>query len=106
LCLIALGSVIIWENATAAQVTFINDSANAVVLTDCSTDLVTLAAGTTQALPIASDHPKQCSVEYLTQSGNPSSFACLLMPPRLGSQTVVKISSARPTSRSSSCSTG
>ncbi len=101
--LVILGSAIIWQDETAVQVTFINDSANTAMLTDCSTDLVSLPPGATTAIPIASDHPKQCSVEYLTRSGDPSSYACLVMPSHLGSQTVFKLSDARREARPSGC---
>jgi hypothetical protein len=101
--LVILGSAAIWTDATAVQVTFINNSANTAILPDCSTDLVSLAPGVTTALPIAWDHPKECSVEYLTRSGDPSSFACVVMPSHLGSQTVVKLSDARPSTQPATC---
>src|ERR1700722_17025162 len=101
--LVIPGSAIIWQDAAAVQVTFINNSANTAILPDCSTDLVSLPPGVTTAIPIASDHPKQCSVESLTRSGNPSSYACLVMLSHLGAQTVVKLSDARPESQPSGC---
>jgi hypothetical protein len=101
---IGLVGAITWEDASAVQVTFINDSARAALLPDCSTGPVTLEPETTQELPVASDHPSRCPVEYLTDSGSPSSYGCLPMPSRIETQTVVRISNARPASRSSTCS--
>ena len=101
---IVMVGAITWEDASAVQVTFINDSTKAVILPDCSTEQVKLEPETTQELPVASDHPNRCSVEYLTDSGNSLLYACLPMPSRIGSQTVVRISNARPAIRSSTCS--
>lgn len=102
-CVFALFGFSFWIDLTATQVTFVNDSNHTVDLPDCSTDLVELPAHQTAQLPIGSDHPVQCTVEYLTGQDDTWSVACLAMPIQLVPKTTLRISEAKGIASAGSC---
>lgn len=91
--LLALVGVIFWENATAVSVEFVNDTHVAVDLPDCSTDLASLSPGQHATLPVASDHPNQCTVDNSYQG---KVIGCITMPASLHVHTVVRLSQTHP----------
>jgi|SRR5450756_2227667 len=99
---LVIGVAVVWEDTTAVSVTFVNDSQQGVILPDCGTDLVSISPHETVQIPIATDHPKQCSVDTSNGTGR-NSTTCLAMPTRLDSKTIIRISGARPQRATSGC---
>jgi hypothetical protein len=91
---VGLGGVILWTDASAVQVTFANDTSHVVALPDCSTDLATLNPHDVTRLPVAWDHPAQCTIDVYYDNSSLSYTECLPMPKSLSPQAVVRISNA------------
>ena len=89
--LLALLVVVVWEDATAVSVQFVNDTGVAVTLSDCSTDFAAIAAGQTATLQVASDHPKECAVVDTTHKGG-KVIGCVTMPSPLHSGAIIRLS--------------
>jgi hypothetical protein len=81
------------NSLTATEVTFINDRPQAVTLPDCSTDIAMIPAGQTVRLPVASDHPHDCTVD---DSERDVILGCVTLPDKLRGQVVVRLSESHP----------
>lgn len=81
------------NSATATKVTFINDRPQAVTLPDCSTDIATIQAGLRVRLPVASDHPHECTVD---DSKRHVILGCITLPDKLRAQVVIRMSEIHP----------
>jgi hypothetical protein len=82
---------VVWEDATAISVTFVNGTGQALELPDCSTDLATVGADSMARLPIASDHPAECHVDV-----NGRSSGCVTVPQSVSNKTVIRLAVRHP----------
>jgi len=76
------------EEQQAVQVTFVNDTTIPVSLPDCSTDIAPIGAGQTAKLPVASDHPNDCTVD---NSLHGTIVRCVTMPRNVVAGVVIVI---------------
>lgn len=96
--LIALAIVVVFAVAfivdvTAIEVRFVNDTGMVVVLPDCSTDLAQIDAHQSAMLPVASDHPSQCTVDDAYRG---RIIGCVTMPHPIQTTTVIRLSDNHP----------
>jgi len=82
-----------WSDATARNVTFVNDTSLELDLPDCSTDLAFLNAHDTVKLPVASDHPHDCTIDGpRTPGGKEVLLGCVTLPDHLDAHTIIRLS--------------
>ena len=98
----AAATVIVWSHVDSVPVKFVNDTANAVILTDCGPDLQQIDSGQTSIINVYR-HTEHCTFTGLLPGGRQSAGGCLVMPSPLGANAVVRVSNARPVSRSHPC---
>jgi hypothetical protein len=100
-CLAVIAAVAICSHANSIPVKFVNDTGQSVVLPDCGPDLEQLGAG--QAAVINVDKQTQhCSIDGTRGSGE-TVVGCLILPSPHEGKAVVRLSDARPVSRSHPC---
>jgi hypothetical protein len=100
-CLAVIVAAVIWSHVNSVPMKFVNDTGRSVVLPDCGPDLERLGAG--QAAVISVDkRARYCSIDGTRGSGE-AVVGCLILPSPLGGNAVVRLSDARPVSRSHPC---
>jgi hypothetical protein len=100
-CVATIVTVVVWSHVNSVPVKFVNDSAQSVILPDCGPDLEQLAPGQTAIISV-DRQTQHCSVDG-ARDGNEVVVGCLVLPSPLEANAVVRVSAARPASRSNSC---
>jgi hypothetical protein len=98
----AIVTVVVWSHIDSVPVKFVNDTSHAVILTDCGPDLQQVDSGQTSVINVFR-HTKGCTFTGLLLGGNQTAGGCLVMPSPLEANAVVRVSDARPISRSHPC---
>jgi hypothetical protein len=93
-------TVVVYSHVESVPVKFVNDTANAIILTDCGPDLQQVQSGQTSVINVYR-YTKDCTFGRL--SGDQTEGGCLVMPSPLEANAVVRVSDARPISRSHPC---
>lgn len=95
--------VAVWSHIDSVPVKFVNNTSQAVILTDCGPDLEQINAGETSLINVYR-HTKDCTFTGLHLSGSQTAGGCLVMPSPLEANTIVRVADARPVGRSHLCS--
>jgi hypothetical protein len=77
----------------ALQVTFANDTGVVVALPDCSSDIAQISIGESTQLPVAPDHPSECTVDDAMRG---AIMGCITMPKVVVADMVVRLSPNHP----------
>lgn len=90
---VAVVCFVLWEDSTATSVTFVNATRVPVALPDCSTGIAQIAAGQSARLPVAADHPTNCTVDGDTAG---KIIGCVTLPKHLHVSSVIRLSETHP----------
>lgn len=90
-------AIVVSSSVNSVSVTFVNDTASRVVLTDCGPDLVGVAARTSAVVNVFQP-TAYCSIS-VSDNGSSESARCLKMPRPLKNGTSVRISDASTLTR-------
>jgi hypothetical protein len=84
-----IGIVALTEDVRAVPVTFVNDTSVVVALPDCSTDIAQISIGESVHLPVAPDHPSECTID---DAMGGTVMGCITMPKVVLANTVIRLS--------------
>ena len=98
----AIVTLVILSHKDSVSVRFVNDTTHSVILTDCGPGLQPIDPGQTSIINVYTN-TLECTFAVLPPGVNQEANGCIAMPSRLIADTVVRISDAKPISRSHPC---